>query len=231
MAYKRLDDPQRQKALFSYLSAAANLDGHLVAIAVDKRKKWLSIMPGSADDFQKEMHLTAKWKPRALEAMIRKVHFPAILLSLWAKSLGNVNWITDEDEFVSNDTRHDDALLATARMLSIYSSRQMGILRLNTTGQDPKTNDYEDLCAIPDLAAGMLAEVSTRLSTDAVWEDKFKRVLSNDLQYKAEIIADWFWDQTTLLRKTLISIDLDGGRYGVHKVWMMGNNAPRPEYA
>jgi hypothetical protein len=224
MAYKRLDDVQRQEALVAFLSAAANLDGHLVAVAVDKRKKWLSTMPDAADDVQKGFGLKTNWHPRALESMMRKVHFPAILLSLWGKTFGDVTWITDQDEFVANDKRHDDALLAAARMASFYDPRPKGIFRLNTTAQDPELKDYEDLCAIPDLAAGMLSEVATRLSKDAVWEDKFRRVLGGALPLKAAIIADWFWDSATMLRKTLITIDLEGDRYGVRKVWMMDDN-------
>ena len=225
MAYKRLDDPRRQKALFAFLSAAANLDGHLVAVAVDKRKKWLSTVPGAAEHFQRSLGLKSRWKPLALESMIRKIHFPAILVSLWARPLGNVTWITDQDEFVSNDSRHDDALLAAARMTSFYANRPMGTFRLNTTAQDPEHKDYEDLCAIPDLAAGMLSEVASRLSRETVWEDKLRRVLGTALPQKTDIIADWFWDQTTILRKTLISIDLERDRYGVRKVWMLGDDA------
>jgi hypothetical protein len=224
MAYKRLDDPQRQKALFEFLVAAANIDGHLVAVAVDKRKKWLSTVPGADEVLRRGWGLKASWKPAALESMIRKVHFPAILISLWASPMANVTWITDEDEFVSNDNRHDDALLAAARMSSIYATRPMGIFRLNTTAQDPEAKDYEDLCAIPDLAAGMLSEVATRLSNDAVWEDEFRRVLRAAMPQKAEIIANWFWDRTTILRKTLISIDVEGNRYGIRKVWMMSDD-------
>ncbi len=224
MAYKRLDDHQRQEALFEFLSAAANLDGHLVAVAVDKRKNWLSTIPSAAADFQTGMGLTANWQPRALESMIRKVHFPAILLSLWSARLGNVTWITDQDEFVANDRRHDDALLAAARMTAFYADRPMGVFRLNTTAQDPEIKDYEDLCAIPDLAAGMLSDVATRLSREVIWEDKFRRVLPNALPLKAEIIADWFWDQTTTLRKTLITIDMEGSQYGVRKIWMQEDN-------
>jgi hypothetical protein len=224
MAYKRLDDVQRQEALLTFLSAAANLDGHLVAVAVDKQKKWLSIAPSAADDVRRAFSLKTNWHPRALESMIRKVHFPAILLSLWSKPFGNVTWITDQDEFVANDRRHDDALLAAAGMAAFYDSRPKGTFRLNTTAQDPELKDYEDFCSIPDLAAGMLSEVATRLSREAVWEDKFKRVLSTALPPKAEIIADWFWDATTTLRKTLISIDLEGDLYGVRKVWMENDN-------
>jgi len=164
MAYKRLDDPARQTALVPFLAAAANLDGHLVAIAVDKKKKWLSTIPKAADDLRLHYGLKATWNPRALEGMLRKVQFAAILTSLWSRPYGNVTWITDQDEFVANDVRHDDALQAVARVTSFYLPHPMGMLRLNTTGQDPDSLDYEDLCAIPDLAAGMLSEVSTRLA-------------------------------------------------------------------
>jgi hypothetical protein len=107
--------------------------------------------------------------------MLRKAHFTAIMLSMWAEPYTNVTWITDQDEFVANDTRHDDALLAAARMSSFYLSHPMGIFRLNTTGQDPDQTDYEDLCSIPDLASGMLSEVATRLSKDTFWEDGARR--------------------------------------------------------
>jgi hypothetical protein len=224
MSYKRLDDPQRQDALVPFLQAAANLDGHVVAIAVDKRKKWLSTIPGSSDDLRKSFALRSSWNARSLEAMLRKVQFTAILLSIWAEPFTDVTWITDQDEFVANDTRHDDALLAAARMTSFYISHAMGIFRLNTTGQDPELTDYEDLCSIPDLAAGMLAEVSTRLSREAVWEEKLRRVLTSPMAPKTGIIADWFWDEQMTLRKTLITIDVEGTRYGVRKVWMLSSD-------
>ena len=224
MAYKRLDDVQRQEALFAFLSAAANLDGHLVAVVVDKRKKWLSTMPGAADDLQRVFGMKSYWHPRAFESMMRKVHIPAILISLWGAPFGDVTWITDQDEFVANDKRHDDALLAAARMVSFYAPSPKGIFRLVTTAQDPELKDYEDLCAIPDLAAGMLSEVATGLTKNAVWEDKFRRVLSAPLPLKADIIADWFWDAATMLRKTLITIDLVGDQYGIRKIWMDTDN-------
>ncbi len=226
MCYKRLDDRHRRGALVSFLKAAANLDGHLVAIAVDKRKKWLSTQPGCADDLRKMMGLTAKWNPLSLEAMMRKVHFNAILLSIWSEPYTNITWITDQDEFVANGTRHDDALLAAARMSSFYVPHPMGILRLNTTDQDPELTAYEDLCAVPDLAAGMLSEISTRLSKDVLWEDGLRRALRAPLPLKTDIIADWFWDDSTTLRKTLISIDMQGAQYGVRKIWMQEGGQP-----
>jgi hypothetical protein len=34
------------------------------------------------------------------------------------------------------------------------------------------------------------------------------------------VIADWFWDTNMPLRKTLITIDVEGPRFAVRKVWM-----------
>jgi hypothetical protein len=221
MSYKKLGDPKRQQALGSFLTAAASLDGHLVAIAIDKRKKWLSTAPEAADDFRQSLGLKANWNPRAFEAMARKVHIAGILISLWSRSYTNVTWITDEDAFVANEVRHDDALLTAARFSSFYSPYPMGVYRLNRTGQDPEFRDYEDLCAMPDLAAGMLSEISTRLNKVEVWEDRMRRVLDGALPTKTHIIADWFWDESMRLRKSLISIDVEGERYGVRKIWML----------
>jgi hypothetical protein len=219
MSYKRLDDRIRQNALAPFLVAAADLDAHLVAIAVDKKKKWLSTMPGTADDLRRAFGLKATWNPRAFEAMMRKVQFVAILLSIWSRPYGNVTWITDQDEFVANDTRHDDALQAVARFSSFYLTHPMRTFRLNTTAQDPDLHDYEDLCAIPDLAAGMLSDVSTRLTKEGSWE-KGIRTLRSILPLKADIIADWFWDDQMRLRKTLITMDVVGTQYRVEKVSM-----------
>jgi len=226
MAYKRLDDQARQNALVPFLRAAAGLDGHLVAIAVDKKKKWLSSQPGVADPMLRELNLKAHWNARALESMLRKVHFMALLLSLWSRPYSNLTWITDQDEFVANDLRHDDALMAAARFSSFYIDHPMGIFRLNTTGQDRDARDFEDLCAIPDLAAGMLSDVSSRLSSRNL-EDGLLR-LKSELPLKAEIIADWFWDNRMPLRKTLISMDVQGPKFGVRKVSTL---AQEPEQA
>jgi len=221
MAYKRLDDSLRQKALAPFLRAAANLDGHLVAIAVDKRKKWLSTAPGVAQRLQKAFGLNASWNPRSLEAMMRKVHFLSIILSLWSGPYTNLTWITDQDEFVANDARHDDALVAAARVSSFYVPHPMGVFALNTTGQDQEAPEYEDLCAVPDLTAGMLSEIASQLSKEGSWEARMPRILETELPIKTDVIADWFWDMDMPLRKTFITIDTKGSEFSVRQIWQL----------
>jgi hypothetical protein len=45
------------------------------------------------------------------------------------------------------------------------------------------------------------------------------------LPWKADLIADWFWDDQMRLRKTLISIDVHGTQFGIRKVWMLSEGA------
>jgi hypothetical protein len=223
MSYKGLNDRQRRDALNPYLRAAAELDGHLVAIAVDKRKRWLSIPAGKHEDLRAALDIPfrSRWNARALEAMLRKVHCIAALLPLWTVPYGNVSWITDHDAFLANDARHDDALAAFGRMCSFYLTYPMGVVRLNSTQQDPEACEFEEFCAIPDLAAGMLSDIVTGLGSERPWEERFNLTLRRPIAPKTELIADWFWDEATPLRKTLVCVDLaPEGRYGVRKFWM-----------
>jgi hypothetical protein len=237
MSYKRLNDPVRQKALVLFLQAAADLDGHLVAIAVDKRKRSLSIMDeAAADKIAGAFELKSFWNARALEAMLRKTQFAAIVSSMWALRLSIINWITDADEFVANDLRHDDALQAMARFCAFYLPGPQGILRLNTTTQDDDGTNFEDLCAIPDLAAGMLSDISTKLYQVGSWTDRMEKVIHGELPPKVSILADWFWDTEMHLRKTLISIDVLEEQLSVRRITMQNadpgevpNGDPTPD--
>jgi hypothetical protein len=230
MSYKRLGDPVRQRALIPFLEAAANLDGHLVAIAVDKRKRWLSVMDGNTDRIAEAFELKSPWNARALESMLRKTQFVAILLSMWALRMSNITWITDADEFVANDLRHDDALRAAARFSGFYLPGPQGVFRLNTTSQDEDGTNFEDLCAIPDLAAGMLSEIFTRLYQAGPWKDRMEKAIHGELPYKASLLADWFWDSEMRLRKTLISFDVMEEQWSVRRVTMRDADPDEESY-
>ena len=123
--------------------------------------------------------------------MLRKTQFAAIVLSMWALRLSTINWITDADEFVANELRHDDALLATARYCAFYLPGPQGGLRLNTTARDEDVTNFEDLCAMPDLAAGMMSDISTRLSQVESWTDRMEKAVHGELPPKVSILSDW----------------------------------------
>ncbi|MFT3727866.1 MAG: hypothetical protein QM759_08600 [Terricaulis sp.] len=218
MSYKRLNDALRRNALVEYLKAAASLNGGLVIVAIDKQKRWLTTNPGADEPLREAFGIKQRWSDVGLERMMRKIHLVSLILSVWARRHCNITWITDEDEFVANDARHDDALNAAGRMANLYTPMRSGVFRLNRTSQDPTTTEFEDWCSIPDLACGMISETMSALTSEGPWPLDVRRQLPVDLSWKADVIGDWFWDDTMPLRKVLISIDMLDDQFTVRRL-------------
>jgi hypothetical protein len=218
MSYKRLNDALRRNALVEYLKAAANLEACLVAVAIDKQKLWLTTNPETDEPLREAFGIKQQWSDAGLERMMRKVHLVSLILSVWARQHCNITWITDDDEFVANEERHDDALAAVGRMATLYTPMRSGVFRLNRTSQDGTATEFEDWCSIPDLACGMLSETMSALASDGPWPLDARRELPADLSWKADVVADWFWDDRMPLRKTLISVDMLDKQFTVRRL-------------
>ncbi|MFM9859037.1 hypothetical protein RUR49_11175 [Pseudoxanthobacter sp. M-2] len=215
MSFKRVVDEARMNALIAYLDAADALTGHLVVIAVDKRIKHLVCPPQKFSRFRSAFDLKARWNEQGLEDMARKAYFLTICLSIWAAPGMDLEWISDQDQSVANELRLDDFHRTAARMISLYLQFPMGVFAMNTTAIDGPERHYEDLCAIPDLAAGMVSDVSAAIfgggglqSTGAAQVDSFSE--------KTEMIASWFWWPIHGLKRTMLSFDHGGG--GPHSI-------------
>jgi hypothetical protein len=225
MSFKRLSDPQRQAALVPFLRAAHDLPGHLVVFVVHKSVR-LHPTRGDNPDWARDMFaLSANWKLPSLEDAIRKAHFFALLVSQWSNPFMDVTWISDEDEFVANERRLDDAQQIAARLSSLYLPHTLREFAMNTTKVDGPGLELEDLVAVPDLTAGMLAELSSALAKGTSWSDLSGRhALQMDVvQDKSELIADWFWHSDAKLARTCIVIDKVDARSRVFKLDMLSS--------
>ena len=222
MSFKKLGDPQRQAALIPFLDAADALSGHLVVFAVHKRVRLHPTKKGDLPDWQKRAQLSARWNHRALEEAIRKVHFFALLVGQWSSSKMDVTWISDEDEFVGNEKRLDDAQKLAAMFTKLYQPHGLGVFAMNTTSVDGADRYFEDLVAIPDLVGGMLAELSSALSGNSSWSDLGAENLLDDekVQAKTWLISDWFWQSEAKLRKTCVILDDVGAALRVFRLDM-----------
>jgi hypothetical protein len=223
MSFKQLGDRQRQEALIPFLQAADTLDGHLVVFVVHKSVR---LHPSKKEDIHKWrqlLSLSAKWNHRSFEEAFRKAHFFALLVSQWSQPFMDVTWISDQDEFVGNDERLDDAQNLAAKLSTLYLPHTLRVFAMNTTKVDGPGREFEDLVAIPDLAVGMLSELSSSLAKGSAWEELNGRTLleENDIQLKSEVIADWFWYADASLRRTCIVIDKFGKGARVFKLDML----------
>ncbi|HEX6441626.1 MAG TPA: hypothetical protein VF007_05515 [Stellaceae bacterium] len=219
MSFKRLGDPQRQQALVPFLEAADTLNGHLIGVLVDKKLKPLSTGKNTLQLWTTLVGLSGKWNIHAFESMARKAHFFALCVAQWSRPRSDITWITDEDEFVANDARLDDAQKFAARLMSLYTDHPLGVFAMNSTAIDTHDRGFEDFVAIPDLAAGMLSEVCSKLSKTKNWhglDDPY--ILEEKISYKAEFILNWFSFAASRLRRTCIVIDKVGDRGRVMKL-------------
>jgi hypothetical protein len=188
MSFKALGDKQRQRALIPFLQAANCFQGHLVGLIVTKELARMAAPDGDILEWPKRLGLRGKWKETSLEAVLRTAHFFALFLSLWSRPGMHVTWITDEDEIVANEDRLDDAQQLAARLTSMYVPHLMGVFAMNSTAIDER--DREDFVAIPDLAAGMLAEVSHNLTTEGTIRTERIKIDSQKFTEKTDTIAD-----------------------------------------
>lgn len=224
MSFKRVVDERRMKALEAYLQAADTLEGHLVVVAVDKRIKRLVCFADEFDRFREVFQLRARWNEQGFEDMARKAYFLTICLSIWAAPHMNLDWISDQDQSVANDQRLDDFQQVTARMTSLYLQFPMGIFAMNTTAIDSPERYFEDLCAIPDLAAGMVSDVSAGiLGSGGLASTGMARL--EPLSEKSDMIASWFWWPFPNLRRTMLSFDHRGeGQHSIRTINMSHGN-------
>jgi hypothetical protein len=226
MSFKRLGDPQRQAALVPFLQAAHDLPGHLVVFVVHKSIRLHPTRKNDPDSAWDMFNLSANWKRLSLVDAIRKAHFFALLVSQWSSPFMGVTWISDEDEFVANDKRLDDAQQIAARLSSLYLPHTLREFAMNTTKVDGPGLELEDLVAVADLTAGMLAELSSALAKGTSWSDLNGRhaLQMETLQSKSELIADWFWHSDATLVRTCIVIDKVDARSRVFKLDMLDAN-------
>src|SRR6185437_758752 len=79
MAFKGLNDRNRRNALTPFLSAADEINGLCLTIAIDKRIRPLHTWKELFDQPEYPKHFEGKWNLQSLEAMFRVTHFCSIL--------------------------------------------------------------------------------------------------------------------------------------------------------
>jgi len=91
---------------------------------------------------------------------------------------------------------------------------------MNTVSVDTQNRAFEDFVAIPDLAAGMVAEVLSGAPVDGAFGGPGS-CIQPELSDKSEIIADWFGHSTGRLKKSCILIDrASEGKFGIGELHM-----------
>ena len=138
-------------------------------------------------------------------------------------------WITDQDEIVSNITKHREATAVIGNCLNHLVNHSMGHFRLATTQSDTEKRDLEDLAAIPDLAAGSLADVASIMASRGGFPSKgHLRRPENGTPKKAIEILRWLADPRHTLKRITICVEFvppDGFRSSLLRMSLGPSNS------
>ena len=209
MAYKALaSDHRRAKALLPFLAASNMLRGLLVVMLVDKGIESLFETDGLKINEIPELQPLSHWKRSVLEDALRVTNLACCFLSGLGSPGQQIRWLSDQDATVANPKRKSEFGVLLANVAESYPRvypLQAGAV---TIDQPIGSTLFEDLAAIPDLAAGGLVHL---LDTWPEYIEALRLGLSipvpSSLQEKTRIILRWLEDDTTNLKRVILIVD------------------------
>jgi hypothetical protein len=207
MSFKKLNDANRLKALVPFLEASDEIEGICLNIGIRKEIKNLYIDEKVFEYVQNKETLKGRWSDKSLENMFRIVHFVGLVIAGLAKPDQNIYWISDEDEIMANPTRSSDVAMLISAFTSLYVEHSLGELGVGTTKLDEGDRLEEDFAAVPDLAAGAVSEMLTKvgnMSHNCTFYGNTVHELPDYLSKKTEVILAWLGDENRQLKKSIL---------------------------
>ena len=212
MSFKGLNDRKKQEALIPFLNAANHAHGICLTIAVNKDVTDLCLYKQELTIAQNSFGLETKWTHKSLEIAMRISCIVAMLVCGLSKPKQDVCWISDEDELFSNAGKMADMGKLFSKYTAININHELGLLGVGTNIIDEDDRLEEDLTAIPDLIAGTMAEVTTKLAQSANGRIPGNLALSapRNLTMKTNLISSWLWQKQSPLQKVVAVVEQYG---------------------
>jgi len=206
MSFKRLNDGKRRRALLPFLNAADNINGISVSIAIHKRVESLfSLRRMNLKELGLERY--SHWDSSTLEKLFRIANFIGFFVAGLSRSGQNIYWITDEDAIVANETRIAEAKEICSFALKYYLDHDIGNFSCKTTALADNIIQAKDLVAIPDLVAGTLSEILSKMHLEnSMPVDDKTTPLPVLTSSKGKEIIQWFADNSRPLKRFLCVI-------------------------
>ena len=220
MSFKTLNDGRRQRALVPFLRAADSIPGILFTVIIKKSIKD-TILDFRNDDTDDSRLKFDHWSASAVQRFVLMGHFGSLLLGGLSAPTQSVLWLTDEDDLAANDSRIIEGTRALVNIASNYLPHTLSHLRYGTTKSDPGDRSIEDLCALPDLAAGALNEIVVSAPISEILTPA-----PQSLSTKSRNIAGWLSESFHTLKKITFVIDrAESGKIRVRDLILL------PEYS
>ena len=222
MSFKQLNEPVRRRALIPFLCAADTINGLCLTIAVNKQIDFLCGGRWMYEQLIASRTLKALWTFESFDRMIRTTHFISLVMAGLCSEGQNVFWISDQDEMFESSQKSEDTLRVLSACYKTFINWPMGTISAGTTEMDKGDRFEEDFAAIPDLAAGALAEIVMRMKnlSGANVSEIPAAGLITDVSPKSDILLSWLADNTQMLKRISLFFDQrEDGKFCVSKIW------------
>lgn len=221
MAFKKLDEAVRQRALIPFLKAADEMEGVCLCVGVNKMINSLGFGNVGFAALKTSGILKGSWSPASFERMARTTHFIALLIAGLCSEGQNITWISDEDEMFESPLKSEDTLRILTLFNRMYVKWPLGKLQAGTTKLDEGDRFEEDFTAVADLAAGAFAELIMKLKgtsedciVESFWDD-----LSSQVSGKSKLLLAWLGDTSQKLKRVSVIFDRrPDGKFKVAKL-------------
>jgi len=211
ISFKKLNEKVRWNALPAFLQLAAQLQGNLITVLIDRRVGSLfdENEESTADAFPHQFSERTRHTTR--EKIIRLSGFVALIISGLRREDQPMLWVSDHDEALDTDERRTQL----ARLASLVSLRLTGWENpvetyFGTTEMPSSPYWAEDLAGIADVVAGSYCKLSSVLPY--VFGDRVVRrvVRSNEVtDRRARAIGNWLVKRPSNLRHVLLRLERD----------------------
>jgi hypothetical protein len=234
MSFKDLGDARRAQALPEFLSAADGLHGILMSFGIHKDLKYVFTIDKDLEYCQREFRLRAKWERKTFEHMMRIVMLVTFVCGGLVQDTQEILWITDDDDFTGTHER----MLDVVDMLHFYRAvnhrshvAEALVQKVSDTPNARHDMLFEDMCSIPDLAAGALSQCWTLAgrNVDLNISDKPVPVDLSNASQKAKTIFEWHAKTGQRLRRLLCLLVPDPDPKIAFRVLTPGPAIPQPE--
>jgi hypothetical protein len=208
MSFKALNDGARRRALVPFLRYANTIPGLLATIILDTSAANM-LSETQPINGKTAFGLVSQWSDNSFRKLSRIGQLGAMLVAGMSAPGQNLIWVTDDDEIAPNRDKLFEATRITGHYFNHLLSHNLGHIRFGTTGVvDPGDRQIEDLVALPDLAAGCVAELCTNTRTRmGIGASKMLLPASHHASVKALVIANWLAEGRHPLRKLLVLVE------------------------
>ena len=195
MSFKALRDRQRLRALGPFLELSETLNGFLVVVSVHRDVASLFDAPFPPETDTPFVRAMRAWPSHILEQAGFLSHLLGVMLAGVASPGQNLLWLLDEGPIAAHDQRLSELTRLVGSTIAAYLPFRIGTLMVVTTKADSGDLAIEDLCSIPDLAAGAWSTFLQKCDQAGIQMTRAQEWHQLTLPTKSRIILTW-WSST-----------------------------------